>query len=185
MCASLSEARILWMALLAPDIIETVLEGRSDQALMLEQLERPLPASWTEQRGSAPRGRRARLGGSRYDRPPRTLGKPAAPRRRARPRGRHFRAPAMMKVTSSGIARAFLSLGPTPTLAPWTGNTGTKALNEAERELEVAMTRRGLNAAAKKLVRARQELGRLEQEPARPKRRRFNRVSPSADASSY
>jgi hypothetical protein len=29
--------------------METVLEGRSDQALMLEQLERPLPASWEEQ----------------------------------------------------------------------------------------------------------------------------------------
>jgi hypothetical protein len=27
-----------------------ILEGRSDQALMLEQLERPLPASWDEQR---------------------------------------------------------------------------------------------------------------------------------------
>jgi hypothetical protein len=40
----------LWLALLAPDIIETVLEGRPDQALMLEQLERPLPMSWEEQR---------------------------------------------------------------------------------------------------------------------------------------
>jgi hypothetical protein len=43
-------SRILRLALLAPDIIEMVLEGRSDQALMLEQLERPLPASWPEQR---------------------------------------------------------------------------------------------------------------------------------------
>jgi hypothetical protein len=43
-------SRILRLALLAPDIIEMILEGRSDQALMLEQLERPLPACWSEQR---------------------------------------------------------------------------------------------------------------------------------------
>ena len=43
-------SRILRLALLAPDIIEAILDGRSDQALMLEQLERPLPASWEEQR---------------------------------------------------------------------------------------------------------------------------------------
>jgi hypothetical protein len=43
-------SRILRLALLAPDIIETVLEGRSDQTLMLETLERPLPASWEDQR---------------------------------------------------------------------------------------------------------------------------------------
>ena len=42
-------SRILRLALLAPDIIETVLEGRSDQTLMLETLERPLPASWEDQ----------------------------------------------------------------------------------------------------------------------------------------
>jgi hypothetical protein len=42
--------RILRLALLAPDIVETICEGRSDQALMLEQLERPLPTSWEEQR---------------------------------------------------------------------------------------------------------------------------------------
>ena len=43
-------SRILRLALLAPDIIETVLEEPSDQALMLEQLERRLPISWEEQR---------------------------------------------------------------------------------------------------------------------------------------
>ena len=43
-------SRILRLALLAPDIIEAILSGQSDQALMLEQLERPLPASWAEQR---------------------------------------------------------------------------------------------------------------------------------------
>ena len=43
-------SRILRLALLAPDIVEAILAGRTDQALMLEQLERPLPASWEEQR---------------------------------------------------------------------------------------------------------------------------------------
>jgi hypothetical protein len=43
-------SRILRLALLAPDIIEAVLERRSGQALMLEKLERPLPARWAEQR---------------------------------------------------------------------------------------------------------------------------------------
>jgi hypothetical protein len=37
--------------LLAPDIIEAILAGRADQSLMLERLERPLPAAWEEQRG--------------------------------------------------------------------------------------------------------------------------------------
>ena len=43
-------SRILRLALLAPDIIEMILERRADQALMLEDLERPLPAGWDEQR---------------------------------------------------------------------------------------------------------------------------------------
>jgi hypothetical protein len=43
-------SRILRLALLSPDIIEAILAGRSDQSLMLERLERPLPASWEEQR---------------------------------------------------------------------------------------------------------------------------------------
>jgi hypothetical protein len=43
-------SRIRRLALLAPDIVEAILAGRTDQALMLEQLERPLPASWVEQR---------------------------------------------------------------------------------------------------------------------------------------
>jgi hypothetical protein len=43
-------SRILRLALLAPDIVEAVLAGRWDQAPMLERLERPLPASWEEQR---------------------------------------------------------------------------------------------------------------------------------------
>jgi hypothetical protein len=44
-------SRILRMALLAPEIVEAILAGRTDQALILEQLERPLPASWERQRG--------------------------------------------------------------------------------------------------------------------------------------
>jgi hypothetical protein len=38
-------SRILRLALLAPDLIEMILDARSDQALTLEQLERPLPAT--------------------------------------------------------------------------------------------------------------------------------------------
>ena len=40
-------SRILRLALLAPDIVEAILAGRTDQAVMLERLE---PASWEEQR---------------------------------------------------------------------------------------------------------------------------------------
>jgi hypothetical protein len=42
-------SRILRLALLAPDIVEAILAGKTDQALMLEQLERPLPGIWEEQ----------------------------------------------------------------------------------------------------------------------------------------
>jgi hypothetical protein len=37
------------LAVLAPDIVDEILRGSTDQALVLEQLERPLPASWAEQ----------------------------------------------------------------------------------------------------------------------------------------
>jgi hypothetical protein len=43
-------SRILRLALLAPDIVEAILAARTDQGMMLERLERPLPASWVEQR---------------------------------------------------------------------------------------------------------------------------------------
>ena len=43
-------SRILRLALMAPDIIEAILAGRTDQGMMLEQVERPLPACWEEQR---------------------------------------------------------------------------------------------------------------------------------------
>ena len=49
-------SRILRLALLAPDIVEAILAGRADQSLMLERLERPLPASWDEQRRLAQAG---------------------------------------------------------------------------------------------------------------------------------
>jgi hypothetical protein len=39
-------SRILRLALLAPGIVEAILDEQADQALMLETLERPLPASW-------------------------------------------------------------------------------------------------------------------------------------------
>ena len=44
-------SRILRLALLSPDIVEAILAGRSDQGYDFEeQLERPLPASWEQQR---------------------------------------------------------------------------------------------------------------------------------------
>jgi hypothetical protein len=43
-------SRILRLELLAPDIVEPILAGRTDRMLVLERLERPLPASWAEQR---------------------------------------------------------------------------------------------------------------------------------------
>jgi hypothetical protein len=42
-------SRILRLALLAPDIVHGILAGSTNQGLMLDQLERPLPASWEEQ----------------------------------------------------------------------------------------------------------------------------------------
>jgi hypothetical protein len=43
-------SRILRLVLLAPDLVEGILAATADQALVLERLERPLPASWEEQR---------------------------------------------------------------------------------------------------------------------------------------
>jgi hypothetical protein len=43
-------SRILRLALLAPDIVEGIFAGSTDQGLILEQLERPLSSSWEEQR---------------------------------------------------------------------------------------------------------------------------------------
>jgi hypothetical protein len=43
-------SRILRLTLLAPEILEAILAEQTNQSLVLEQLERPLPASWEEQR---------------------------------------------------------------------------------------------------------------------------------------
>jgi hypothetical protein len=43
-------SRILRLALLAPDIVQAILTGSTEQGMMLEQLERPLPLNWEEQR---------------------------------------------------------------------------------------------------------------------------------------
>jgi hypothetical protein len=37
------------VALLAPDIVDAILTGSTDQGIMLETLKRPLPAGWREQ----------------------------------------------------------------------------------------------------------------------------------------
>ena len=38
------------MVLLAPDIVEAIMEGRTDDRVMLKLLERTLPVDWEEQR---------------------------------------------------------------------------------------------------------------------------------------
>jgi hypothetical protein len=43
-------SRILRLALLAPEIVEAILAGSTVQGMILEQLERPLPARWEQQR---------------------------------------------------------------------------------------------------------------------------------------
>jgi hypothetical protein len=61
-------SRILRLALVAPEIVEAILAGRTNQSMILERLERPMPAIWQEQRtllsvgGARPTTRRRRLG---------------------------------------------------------------------------------------------------------------------------
>jgi hypothetical protein len=43
-------SRILRLALLAPEIFDAILAGKTDASLMLARLEQPLPAKWQEQR---------------------------------------------------------------------------------------------------------------------------------------
>jgi hypothetical protein len=43
-------SRILRLALLSPDIVEAILSGKGNRGMMLEPVERPLQASWEEQR---------------------------------------------------------------------------------------------------------------------------------------
>ena len=42
-------SRILLVALLAPDVVDAILAERTNQGMILEQLEQPLPASWSDQ----------------------------------------------------------------------------------------------------------------------------------------
>lgn len=44
-------AKISKMVLLAPEIIEAIVEGRADDRVMLKVLEGALPVCWDEQRG--------------------------------------------------------------------------------------------------------------------------------------
>jgi hypothetical protein len=43
-------SRILRLALLAPDVVDALLAGRTDAGLVLERLKRPMPGRWDEQR---------------------------------------------------------------------------------------------------------------------------------------
>jgi hypothetical protein len=43
-------SRILRLTLIAPDIIEAILTGRQPTTLQLDELLKPLPAAWSEQR---------------------------------------------------------------------------------------------------------------------------------------
>jgi hypothetical protein len=43
-------SRILRLTLLAPDIIEAILTGRQPATLQLDELLKPLPAAWSQQR---------------------------------------------------------------------------------------------------------------------------------------
>ena len=43
-------SRILRLTLLAPDIIEAILAGHQPSALQLDELLKPLPATWDQQR---------------------------------------------------------------------------------------------------------------------------------------
>ncbi len=43
-------ARTLRLTLLAPDIVEAILEGRQSESMSVEKLRKPFPDSWEEQR---------------------------------------------------------------------------------------------------------------------------------------
>jgi hypothetical protein len=85
-------------------------------------------------------------------------------------------------MTTGRTASTFRLPRAAPTFARMDREYWQKALSEAERELETATTRSGLNAAAKKLMRARQQLKLLEQTGS--SRGRFSRASESGVSSS-
>ena len=43
--------RLLRLTLLAPDIVESILEGRQPKGMVLEALTGPVPSDWQDQRG--------------------------------------------------------------------------------------------------------------------------------------
>jgi hypothetical protein len=45
-------SRILRLTLIAPDIIEAILTGRQPSTLQLDDLLKPLPATWAQQRSA-------------------------------------------------------------------------------------------------------------------------------------
>ena len=51
--------RVLQLALLAPDIVEAILDGRQPERLGLRTLMEPMASSWDEQRATLDRGRLA------------------------------------------------------------------------------------------------------------------------------
>ena len=44
--------RMMRLTLLAPDIVEAILEGRQPKGMQLEELTRAMPSGWVEQRES-------------------------------------------------------------------------------------------------------------------------------------
>ena len=46
--------RVLRLTLLAPDIVEAILDGRQGPEITLAQLLEPFPASWSEQKTTFP-----------------------------------------------------------------------------------------------------------------------------------
>jgi hypothetical protein len=48
--------RLLRLTLLAPDIVEAILDGRQPKGLQLEQLIQMMPSAWEEQRSALLRG---------------------------------------------------------------------------------------------------------------------------------
>ena len=51
--------RLLRLTLLAPDIVEAVLDGRQPKGMQLEELTRVMPSTWAEQCESIATGHRA------------------------------------------------------------------------------------------------------------------------------
>jgi hypothetical protein len=92
--------------------------------------------------------------------------------------------PLRLVALSSSSCHGGLAGGPCATIPSMDREYWTKALREAERELEAAITRTAVNAAAKKLQRAKAELKALGAEPTKRPKRRSSRGSGSAGASS-